>query len=437
MKSRSKVGLGLLLGMTMGLPLGTVYTVVADKSANVQPLPLEQLRTLSDVYDRIKNDYVEDVNDEELFENAIRGMLSGLDPHSNYLNEKEFKDLQIGTSGEFGGLGIEVGMEDGFVKVISPIDDTPAAQAGVEAGDLIIRLDDTPVKGMTLTDAVNVMRGRIGTDITLTIIREGRDKPLKITITRDTIQVKSVKSRILEPGMGYIRITSFQSKTTKSVIEAAKTLREENEGPLKGMILDLRNNPGGVLTGAVGVSDAFLDKGLIVYTEGRVKDSKLRYDASAGDVIDGAPLVVLVNAGSASASEIVSGALQDHKRAVIVGSKTFGKGSVQTILPLKDRDALKITTARYFTPSGRSIQAQGIEPDILVSRLKVSERDDRGFDPISESSLSRHLKNTDDDDADKKAVDKDGEEDISLAQKDYELYEALNLLKGLVIVSSR
>lgn len=439
MKSRSKVGLGLLLGMAMGLPLGTVYTVVADKSASVQPLPLEQLRTLSDVYDRIKNDYVEEVDDKELFENAIRGMLSGLDPHSNYLNEEEFKDLQIGTTGEFGGLGIEVGMEDGFVKVISPIDDTPAAKAGVEAGDLIIRLDDTPVKGMSLTDAVNIMRGKVGTDITLTIIREGRDKPLKITITRDTIQVQSVKSRILEPGMGYIRITSFQSKTTKSLLEAAKKLKKENEGPLKGMILDLRNNPGGVLTGAVGVSDAFLDKGLIVYTEGRVKDSKLRYDASQGDVIDGAPLVVLVNSGSASASEIVSGALQDHKRAVIVGSKTFGKGSVQTILPLKDSDALKITTARYFTPSGRSIQAQGIEPDIQISRLQVEEREDRGFDPISESNLSRHLKNGNGE-SEEDAKAKDGEEekaDISLAQKDYELYEALNLLKGMVILSSR
>lgn len=437
MKSRSKVGLGLLLGMAMGLPLGTVYNVVAEKSTNVQPLPLEELRTLSDVYDRIKNDYVEEVDDKTLFENAIRGMLSGLDPHSNYLNEDEFRDLQIGTSGEFGGLGIEVGMEDGFVKVISPIDDTPAAKAGVEAGDLIIRLDDTPVKGMTLNDAVNVMRGKIGTDISLTIIREGRDKPLKITITRDIIQVKSVKSRILEPGLGYIRITSFQSKTTKGLDEAAKKLREENEGPLKGLVLDLRNNPGGVLTGAVGVSDAFLEKGLIVYTEGRVKDSKLRYDASAGDVIDGVPLIVLVNAGSASASEIVAGALQDHKRAVIVGTKTFGKGSVQTILPLKEKDALKITTARYFTPLGRSIQAQGIEPDIKIERLRVQEKEDRGFDPISESNLSRHLKNGN---GDKEKETKDGkteEKDISLAKKDYELYEALNLLKGIVILSDR
>lgn len=438
MKSRSKVGLGLLLGMAMGLPLGTVYNVVAEKSTNVQPLPLEELRTLSDVYDRIKNDYVEEVDDKTLFENAIRGMLSGLDPHSNYLNEEEFKDLQIGTTGEFGGLGIEVGMEDGFVKVISPIDDTPAAKAGVEAGDLIIRLDDTPVKGMSLNDAVNIMRGKIGTDITLTIIREGRDKPLKITITRDTIQVQSVKSRILEPGLGYIRITSFQSKTTRSLNEAAEKLIDENEGPLKGMILDLRNNPGGVLTGAVGVSDAFLEKGMIVYTEGRVKDSKLRYDATSGDVIDGAPLVVLVNAGSASASEIVSGALQDHKRAVIVGTKTFGKGSVQTILPLKDKDALKITTARYFTPSGRSIQAQGIEPDIEIERLQVAEEEDRGFKPISESNLSRHLKNGNGEKDGKKSDDQGEEEkDISLAKKDYELYEALNLLKGLVILSNR
>ncbi|CAG0910663.1 unnamed protein product, partial [Cyprideis torosa] len=315
--------------------------------------------------------------------------------------------------------------EDGFVKVISPIDDTPAAKAGVEAGDLIIRLDDTPVKGMTLTDAVNVMRGKIGTDITLTIIREGRDKPLKITITRDTIQVQSVKSRILEPNLGYLRITSFQSKTTKSLIEAAEQLKEENGGPLKGLVLDLRNNPGGVLSGAVGVSDAFLEKGLIVYTEGRVKDSKLRYDASAGDVVDGAPLIVLVNGGSASASEIVAGALQDHKRAVIVGSKTFGKGSVQTILPLKEKDALKITTARYFTPSGRSIQAQGIEPDIKIERLRVEEKEDKGFDPISESNLSRHLKNGEAQDADAEKVDdakadKEAEDGISLAQKDYE-----------------
>ncbi len=441
MKSRSRIGFGLILGVMIGLPLGTVYTVVADKPAtNVQPLPLEELRTFSDVYARIKNDYVEEVDDKTLIENAIRGMLSGLDPHSNYLNTEEFRDLQIGTTGEFGGLGIEVGMEDGFVKVISPIDDTPAAKAGVKAGDLIIRLDDTPVKGMTLNDAVNIMRGKIGTDITLTIIREGEDKPLKITITRDTIKVKSVKSKMLEEGLGYIRISSFQSRTAKSVVDAAKKLAKENGGPLKGMILDLRNNPGGLLTGAVGVSDAFLEKGKIVYTEGRVKDSELRYDASPGDVLNGAPLIVLVNGGSASASEIVSGALQDQKRAIIVGTKTFGKGSVQTILPLKEHNALKLTTARYYTPSGRSIQAEGIEPDIKIVRLKVQKGEDRGFEPLTEADLTGHLSNGDE----KKDAKKDGKKskgddkkDASLAQKDYELYEALNLLKGLVILSNK
>ncbi|HGG60428.1 MAG TPA: S41 family peptidase [Gammaproteobacteria bacterium] len=454
MKSRSKIVLGLVLGIAFGLPLGTVYTVVADKSSSssttLQPLPLEELRTFSDVYARIKNDYVEPVDDKEMIENAIRGMLSGLDPHSAYLNKEEFRDLQIGTTGEFGGLGIEVGMEDGFVKVISPIDDTPAQKAGVKAGDLIIRLDDKPVKGMTLNEAVDVMRGKRGTDITLTIIREGEDKPLKITVTRDVIHVKSVKSRLLDDGYGYFRITTFQSKTAESLRKAIKELSEKAGGRLKGAILDLRNNPGGVLTGAVGVSDAFLDEGLIVYTEGRVADSELRYDATPGDLLDGAPLIVLVNAGSASASEIVSGALQDHKRAIIVGTdKTFGKGSVQTILPLKDDRALKLTTARYYTPSGRSIQADGIHPDILLERLEIKQKKTSKFDPIKESNLSGHLKGILEKEAeearkrerakakkngDDSAKSDSDKEDKPLYKEDFVLYQTLNLLKGMVLL---
>lgn len=442
MKSRSRIGFGLLLGVVLGLPLGTVYNVVADKSTQIQPLSLEELRVFSDVYARIKNDYVEPVDDKELIQNAMRGMLSGLDPHSSYLDKDEFKDLQIGTSGEFGGLGIEVGMEDGFVKVIAPIDDTPAQRAGVKAGDLIIRLDDTPVKGMTLNDAVKVMRGKRGTPIVLTIIREGESKPLKITVVRDIIQVKSVKSKVLDGKYGYFRISNFQSKTTQNLLEAVRKMKKELGDKFAGAILDLRNNPGGVLTGAVGVSDAFLKEGLIVYTEGRVKDSQLRYDAAPDDVLDGKPLVVLVNAGSASASEIVAGALQDHKRAIVVGSsKTFGKGSVQTILPLNDGDALKLTTARYYTPSGRSIQADGITPDIMLESLELKKKESNGINPLKEANLSRHLSNGNGEkkDGDKEGKSKDEKskkitDSESLAQTDFELYEALNLLKGITLV---
>ncbi|MGF1546944.1 MAG: S41 family peptidase [Thiotrichales bacterium] len=443
MKSRSRIGLGLLLGVALGLPLGTVYNVVAEKPVALQPLPLEELRVFSDVYARIKNDYVEDVEDKTLIEYAIRGMLTGLDPHSSYLNKEEFRDLQIGTTGEFGGLGIEVGMEDGFVKVISPIDDTPAQRAGIKAGDLIIRLDDTPVKGMTLQEAVNTMRGKKGTPIVLTVVREGEDKPLKITIVRDIIRVESVKTRTLEPGFAYVRITNFQSKTVDSLKDMIEKIQAEQKDGLKGLILDLRNNPGGVLNAAVGVADTFLDSGLVVYTEGRVADSKMRYDATPGDMLSGAPIVVLVNSGSASASEIVAGALQDHKRAVIVGvAKTFGKGSVQTILPLKEDSALKLTTARYFTPSGRSIQAEGIAPDIQLESLELAKRAESGVDPIKEANLSGHLKNGGTNSAKETAKDatKDesqGSTTATLAQEDYELYEALNLLKGLAIISKR
>jgi carboxyl-terminal processing protease len=436
MKPKLQNYLLVLTGLMAGVLVSIGHSVFADRENNTRAtLPIEELRTFSDVFGRIKNDYVVDVDDKELIENAIRGMLSGLDPHSSYLDAEQFTELQVGTTGQFGGLGIEVGMEDGFVKVIAPIDDTPAQRAGVQAGDLIIRLDDTPVKGMTLNEAVKVMRGKPGSDIELTIVRDGLDQPLKLNITRDIIKVKSVKARMLEPGYGYLRISQFQSKTAENLVDAIDDLKKENGGPLKGTVLDLRNNPGGVLNGAVAVSDAFLDKGMIVYTEGRIADSKLRFNATPDDVIDGAPLVVLVNQGSASASEIVAGALQDHKRAIIVGSKTFGKGSVQTILPLSSESALKLTTARYYTPSGRSIQAEGITPDIELDRVKFTSVE-RKIEPLKEADLSRHLENGDGD-IHGKSSDDDDDTGKSLAADDYMLYEALNLLKALVILEDR
>ena len=424
----------LMVGLVLGIMISIGQGVFAEREAGpVTGLPVEELRTFTDVFGRVKNDYVEEVPDKKLLENAIRGMLSGLDPHSAYLDPDQFKELQVGTSGEFGGLGIELGMEDGFVKVIAPIDDTPAQRAGIKAGDLIIRLDDTPVKGLSLNDAVKIMRGKPGTDIVLTIVREGEEKPLKITITRAVIKVKSVKHRMLDDGFGYVRISQFQSKTAENMVRAIARLKKENKGSLRGLVLDLRNNPGGVLNGAVAVSDAFLTKGLIVYTEGRVNDSKLRFNATPDEVLEGAPLVVLVNQGSASASEIVAGALQDHKRAIIVGSRTFGKGSVQTILPLSNGAAVKLTTARYYTPSGRSIQAEGIEPDIALDPLRVSAVE-KTFEPIKEADLSGHLSNGNGDKKSRRndGAKKDGEK-ASLAQSDYQLYEALNLLKGLAI----
>jgi len=438
MKLKIQNYLLVLTGLVAGVLVSIGHGVFAERESSQATLPVEELRTFSDVFGRIKNDYVVDVDDKELIENAIRGMLSGLDPHSSYLDAEQFTELQVGTTGQFGGLGIEVGMENGFVKVIAPIDDTPAQRAGVEAGDLVIRLDDTPVKGMTLNDAVKIMRGKPGSDIELTIVREGVDQPLKITITRDIIKVKSVRARMLEPGFGYLRISQFQSKSAENMVDAIEDLKKENKGALQGLVLDLRNNPGGVLNGAVAVSDAFLKKGMIVYTEGRIADSRLRFNATPDDVIDGAPLVVLVNQGSASASEIVAGALQDHKRAIIVGVQTFGKGSVQTILPLSSESALKLTTARYYTPSGRSIQAEGITPDIELESIKVSSVE-RNIEPLKEADLSGHLENGNgkhDKKADEKSADE--EEDVALSPADdYMLYEALNLLKGLVILQER
>ena len=418
-----------LSGTLLGLSLAVGHSVYALKEND--QIPFEDLQAFTEVFSKVKSDYVESVDDKKLIEDAIRGMLSGLDPHSSFLNTSEFSDLKIGTTGQFGGLGIEVGMENGFVKVISPIDDTPASRAGVQASDLIIKLDERSVKGMTLNEAVKIMRGKPNTSIDLTIVREGEPKPLVISITREIIRVKSVKNRMLEPGFGYVRITNFQSRTTTDLLKAISDLQKEER--LKGMVLDLRNNPGGVLNGAVGVSDAFIDDGLIVYTEGRIDDSSHRYLATPGDSLNGAPLVVLVNGGSASASEIVAGAIQDHKRGIIMGTKSFGKGSVQTIQELRNGSAVKLTTARYFTPNGRSIQATGIEPDIKLSTVKLPETDEKARETYSESDLEGRLSNPNGDQSGAGDKKDDGE---ALAKSDFQLYEALNLLKGLIIMNN-
>lgn len=426
-KTISVLSMGLVLGVMLALAQG----VFAERNTSTTlSLPVNELRTFTEVFAKIKNDYVEEVDDKTLLENAIRGMLSGLDPHSTYLDPEGYKELQVGTTGRFGGLGIEVGMEDGFIKVISPIDDTPAKKAGMHAGDLIVRLDETPVKGLSLSQAVKIMRGKPGSEIVLTVVREGEDKPLKITIVRDIIRVKSVKSKMLGDDYGYIRITSFQSKTGENLLEEIEKLQEKSKDGMKGLVLDLRNNPGGVLSAAVDVSDAFLTKGLIVYTEGRDAESRLKFSATPADVLNGNPLVVLVNGGSASASEIVAGALQDHNRAIIMGEKTFGKGSVQTILPMNTNSALKLTTARYYTPSGRSIQAEGIVPHIKLESLRV-QKIKSDFKRLKEADLSGHLENGNDTKNKSNNREKDPLED--LADTDYQLYEALNTLKAISI----
>lgn len=425
----------VLSGAVLGASLMVGGTVFATRQTANDILPLEQMRAFTDVFSRIKSNYVEDVSDDELLEHAIRGMLNGLDPHSSYLNTEEFNELRIGTTGEFGGLGIEVGMEDGFVRVVSPIDDTPAERAGMQSGDLIIRLDETPVKGLSLNDAVKLMRGKPGSTIMLTVIREGEDKPLSVEIERAVIKTTSVRSRILEDEYGYVRISHFQTKTSEDMSKAIKKLKKEVGGELDGLVLDLRNNPGGVLSGARHVSDAFLDDGLIVYTDGREPGSKLRYSATSGDLIDGAPLIILVNGGSASASEIVAGAIQDHGRGIIMGTKTFGKGSVQTIQDLPGGGAVKLTTARYYTPSGRSIQAQGITPDIETQQATLTQVE-RSIDPLTEASLSGHLSNGEDEEEAKTAESEESENE-NLIRDDYQLYEALNLLRGLNILSKK
>ncbi|MFA7554330.1 MAG: S41 family peptidase [Spongiibacteraceae bacterium] len=393
-------------------------------------LPLDELRTFADVFNHIRLSYVEEIDDKTLLENAIRGMLSGLDPHSAYLDAESFDDLQVNTTGEFGGLGLEVGMENGFIKVVSPIDDTPAAKAGLESGDLIIKLDGKSVKGMSLNDAVNMMRGKKGSAIKLTIVRDNLGQPFDISIIRDTIKVVSVRNKTLEDGYGYIRIAQFQSKTGTEFRQALAKLQKKN-GKLKGLVVDLRNNPGGILQASVDVADALISDGLIVYTEGRLADSHSQFSALPDDISDGTPIVVLINGGSASASEIVAGALQDHHRAVIMGTDSFGKGSVQTVVPLSEKHAIKLTTARYFTPSGRSIQAQGIVPDITVERAKIEPIQRR--ERITEADLQGHLSSSNGDESDSRA--RDNKQPDQLISNDNQLYEALNLLKGLHILS--
>jgi carboxyl-terminal processing protease len=390
-------------------------------------LPLDELRLFAEVFERIKTAYVEPVDDAQLLEDAIRGMIAGLDPHSGYLEPDAYQDLQEYTSGEFGGLGLEVGLQDGFIRVISPIDDTPAQRGGVKAGDLIVKLDDTPVQGLSLNEAVALMRGKPNEPIVLTIVREGVDKPFEIKLIRARIKVASVKHRLLESGFGYLRVSQFQVNTGKDVVRAIQDF--ESKGPLRGLVLDLRNNPGGVLQAAVEVSDAFIDEGLIVYTEGRLANAQLRYSASAKTAAPKVPMVVIINTGSASASEIVAGALQDHKRGLILGTDSFGKGSVQTILPLTADRAVKLTTALYFTPNGRSIQAQGIVPDIRVDEAEIRNLDNG--DRVKESDLSGHLVN-----GIGAAKAKTGA-DAKLVEQDFQLFEALNLLKALVILQPR
>jgi carboxyl-terminal processing protease len=399
-----QIGL-IAAGVFIGVLISLNFSAVAQKEAVLKPLPIEELRAFTEVFGRVKSDYVEAVDDKKLITEAINGMLTGLDPHSAYLDQEAFRELQVGTQGEFGGLGIEVGMEDGFVKVVAPIDDTPASRAGVKPGDLIVKLDDTSVKGMTLNDAVKRMRGRPNTQITLTIVSKGEAKPLVVTLTRAVIKIQSVKSKLLEPGYAYFRVSQFQEHTGETLAKAIETLFKQNDGPMKGIVLDLRNDPGGLLNGAVAVSSAFLPAGaLVVYTDGRTEDARMKLNASPENYLRGrlkddyikrlppdsktVPMVVLVNAGSASASEIVAGALQDHKRAVVMGQQTFGKGSVQTILPLGNNTAIKLTTARYYTPAGRSIQARGIVPDIPL--------DDGGGEKtaslkLREADLTKHL----------------------------------------------
>src|SRR5687768_6285300 len=395
----------VIFGVIAGVMLSLNFSAVANKETPevAHPLPVEELRAFTEVFGRIKSDYVEPVGDKKLITEAINGMLTGLDPHSAYLDTDAFKELQIGTQGEFGGLGIEVSMEDGFVKVISPIEDTPAFRAGIKPGDLIIKLDDTAVKGLSLTDAIKRMRGKPDTPINLTVLRKGETKPLVFTLVRAIIKIQSVKAKMIEPGYAYIRITQFQEQTGENLIKAIDKLFKETPVPMKGLVLDLRNDPGGLLNGAVAVSAAFLPaNSLVVYTDGRTDDAKMKLKASPEFYLRDArndylkrlpaaiktvPMITLVNGGSASASEIVAGALQDHKRSIVMGTQTFGKGSVQTILPLGNNTAIKLTTARYYTPNGQSIQAKGITPDILDESAKdETER-------LREADLDRHLSN--------------------------------------------
>lgn len=443
----------------------------ADPKIDSQGVPLADLRKFVEILNRVKQGYVGDINDKKLLDNAMHGMIDGLDPHSSYLDADEFKQLTVSTSGQFGGLGLKVQRDNGYLKVVAPIDDTPASRAGIQPGDVIVRIDDKPVKGMSIAESIRHMRGKAGTSVALTMVRKGEDKPLELNLKRADIHVESVKSRMLAPGYAYIRITQFTSETGAGMQRALETLHQQSDGPLKGLVLDLRTNPGGVLDAAVDVVDQFVDQGTIVSIKGRAPDTNQSFEATQGDSLNGAPIVALVNQGSASAAEIVAGALQDDHRAVIMGQRTFGKGSVQSVIPLSDGSALKFTTARYYTPSGRSIQAEGIEPDVVLQPVHITaDGGPRLF--FSEADLPGALKNNGNENGDKdnagdaapatgsdapandtsdsddsheadkpddQASGKSGSEkkkktsgsDDGLAERDYGLYEALNLLKGL------
>ena len=395
-----------------------------EKNTNVY----KQLNMFGEVYERVRREYVEEVSDKELIEAAIQGMLQSLDPHSSFMNSETFDDMQVQTKGEFGGLGIEVSMEDGFVKVVSPIDDTPAYEAGVQAGDFIIEIDGVSVYGMSLGDAVDMMRGLVNTEITIKISR-GEEEPFDIKIIRDRIKVQSVKAR-REGNAAYLRITSFNEKTQSGLLKNMKKLKEEIGENITGVILDLRNNPGGLLNQAVAVSDAFLDRGEIVSTRGRKQRGQQKFSATSGDISNGLPVVILINGGSASASEIVAGALQDHRRAIIMGTTSFGKGSVQTIIPVQRDSAMRLTTARYYTPSGNSIQAKGIVPDIIVNQAKIEELEQ--FSNRKESDLKGHLENPTEGNANLEKIKKEKSiAEVKDKKIDYQLNRAIDLLEGI------
>lgn len=396
------------------------------QSSPMDELPLEDIQTFAEVFERIKRAYVEEVDDSTLLRNAMRGMLSELDPHSAYLDRNEFQSLRESTEGEFGGIGIEVGLEEGRLTIITPIDDTPASRAGLQARDVILEIDGNPTERLSLQESVTLMRGEPGSQIRLQILRSGQEAPLDITLTREIIRTESVRSEMLEPGYGYLRVSQFQSRSGEQVNNAIR--RMERDGPLQGLVLDLRNNPGGVLQAAVAVADAFLQSGLVVYTEGRLPDTQMRFSASRETVAPDVPLVVLINGGSASAAEIVAGALQDQRRGVIMGTESFGKGSVQQVMPLGNGEGLKLTTALYYTPNGRSIQAMGIEPDVRVvrGRLEVTESSRQ----LREADLEGHLRSR----SEPRAMTQEMSERL---REDYQLGEALNLLKALNVLERR
>jgi len=429
---------GLLLSNTVlaqnaepenGIEEETIEAEAIVTQADATPLPLEQIKSFAEIFTRIKRNYVEPVSDEQLLDYAIEGMLNGLDPHSVYLKAERFEELSEGTAGRFGGLGMEVIMEDGFVKVVTPIDDTPAADAGIQTGDLIVRIDGKAVNGLSLQDATDRMRGEPGSVVTITILRESEPEPFDVKLKRAVVSVSSVKRRRLSDEIGYLRITQFQAGTSESFRKELKMLRDIKG--FSGLIIDLRNNPGGLLNSAISIADSFITKGSIVSTKGRLSQNDQEFMATAVDLIDGKPIVVLINGGSASASEIVAGALQDHDRALILGTESFGKGSVQTVMNMSDKEGIKLTTARYYTPSGHSIQASGIVPDVLVKQRQFKASKE-GFSRIKENDLPGHLENENE-----QKNSKNDDEIRGLFERDYQLNEAFNLLNGLVLFQKK